>query len=121
MNQELIATKQASVEFGIHPLKILNRSEILKIKPQIINNKNYWTYDQIQDITNYQTPKKIRKGSSNYYAPIKIKIIELFLYQKNNSCVEIAKQTNLQLSYINKIINEYIKTKHIVVESKINL
>lgn len=80
----------------------------------------YWTDEQIQKIAFYKTPKKPKKNAINKFAKEKIQIIELFLSLKNNSCVEIAKQTNQNLTFVNYTINEFIKTKHIVVESKIN-
>lgn len=106
MNPDLICTKTAAEKIGIHYLKFLNRGEILKIKPQEKHRSLYWTNEQIQQIALYEPPKKKRKQAANKFNPVKIKIIELFLSQKNNSCIEIAKQTNQNLTFVNDTVNE---------------
>lgn len=121
MNPDLISTKMAAYKLGIHYLKFLNRSEILKLAPQKMHRSFYWTDDQIKKIAFYKPPKKPKKNATNKFAKEKIQIIELFLSQKNNSSIEIERQTNQKLSFVNDTINEFIKTKHIIVESKMNL
>lgn len=69
----------------------------------------------------YRKKYKDRRSATSRYSKEKITIIELFLSQKNNSCIEIAKQTSQNLSFVSDTINEYLKTKTITVESKINL
>jgi hypothetical protein len=121
MNPDLICTKTAADKIGIHYLKFLNRGKILKIKPEEKHRAFYWTNEQIKKIALYEPNNKKRKQETNKFNPAKIKIVELFLSQNNNSCIEIAKQTNQNLSFVNNTVNEFIKTKQITVESKMNL
>ena len=120
MSPNLISTKAAADKIGIHYLKLLNRGELLNLQPKVIHRTFFWTHEQIKQIAFYQPPKKLRKSATNRYAVEKIKIIELFLTQNNNSCSKIAKQTNQNFSFVSETINEFIKTKHIIVESKMN-
>ncbi len=121
MQPDLISTKAAADKIGIHYLKLLNRGELLNLQPKVIHRSFYWTNEQLKQIAFYQPIKKPRKDATNKYAVAKIKIIELFLTQNNNSCRKIAEQTGQNFTFVSDTINEFIKTKHIIVESKMNL
>lgn len=121
MQPDLMSTKAAADKIGIHYLKLLNRGELLNLKPKVIHRTFYWTDKQIAEIAVYQSQRKQRKSATSRYAIEKIKIVELFLTQNNNSCVKIAQQTNQNYTFVSDTINEFIKTKHIIVESKMNL
>ena len=121
MQPDLISTKAAADKIGIHYLKLLNRGALLNLEPKQIPRTFFWTNEQIEKIIHYQSNRKQRKSASNRFSKDKITIIELFLTQKNNSCVRIAKQTSQNLSFVSDTVNEYLKTKTITVESKMNL
>lgn len=120
MNTDLYCTKSAAERLGVHYLKMLKRCEYLNIEPEKRNNIDYWSEEQIKQLAFY-LPKKKRSDAINPYSKDKIIIIDLFLKLKNNSVIEISKQTSFSLHFIHRTLDEFIKTKHIVVESKMNL
>lgn len=120
MQPDLISTKAAADKIGIHYMKLLNRGELLNLQPKIVNRTFYWTFEQIKQISSYNQ-RKIRKDAKSNFSKDKIKIVELFLSLNNNSYAEIQKQVSCSQSYISKTITEYLTTKHLIIESKINL
>jgi len=120
MNQTLFSTKSVAASLGYNYLKVLNRAELLSLKPVKQNTTFYWTEEQIQKIKVFST-RKTRKDTTNHFQPENIKIIEMFLSQKNNSGPEIQKTVPMTISYINKIIDLYLVNKCVIVESKMNL
>lgn len=121
MNPNLISTRAAAYEIGIYHSKFLHRSKVLKLEGKKLDKSFYWTKEQIEKVEKYKPTKKSKIKGAVKYSPVKIMIIELFLSQNNNSYIEIAKMTNQNISLVNKTIDEFIKTKYIIVESKINL
>jgi hypothetical protein len=121
MQADLISTKAAADKLGIHYLKLLNRGALLNLKPKTINRTFFWTFEQLDLILSYNNTRKIRKDAKSNFSKDKIKIIELFMASNNNSYFEIQKQVNCSTSYIGRTITEYLKTKCLIVESKINL
>lgn len=121
MNPTLHSTKSAAATLGYHYLKVLNRAEILSLKPVIQHRTFYWTKDQIQEIKQYSETRKQHKDSVSKFQPENIKIIELFLSLKNNTVPEIQKSIPMTQGYISNVINYYLETKNVIVESKMNL
>ena len=117
----LQSTKSAASKLGFHYLKVLNRAEILSLEPVIQNRTFYWTEDQVRQIKVYSETRKQRKDSVSKFQPENIRIIELFLSLHNNAVPEIQKTINLPLNYISNVINYYLETKTVIVESKMNL
>jgi hypothetical protein len=120
MNSTLHSTKSAASTLGFHYLKVLNRAEILSLKPIKQNQTFFWTEEQIRQIKLYSETRKQRKDSVSRFQPENIKIIEMFLSQNNNSMIEIQKTIHLPLNYISKVINYYLENKCVIVESKMN-
>lgn len=120
MNPTLHSTKSAASTLGYHYLKLLNRAEILSLKPVIQHRTFYWTENQIQKIKDYSETRKQRHDSINKYQPENIRIIELFLSLNNNTVPEIQKLIPMTNGYISNVINYYLETKNVIVESKIN-
>ena len=119
MNPMLFSTKSVASALGFNYLKVLNRAEILALRPVKQNTTFFWNQEQIEKIKVFSSRKQ-RKDAVSHFRPENIKIIELFLSQKNNSVPEIQKTVPMTLSYINRIINLYLETKCVVVESKMN-
>jgi len=120
MQENLIATKDVADKIGLNYLTVLNRGALLKLEPKQINRTFYWTKTQLEQIEQYRKKYKTRINTTNRFSKEKITIVELFLSSKNNSCSEIARQTGKSRSFVNTAINEYLKTKTITVESKMN-
>lgn len=121
MQENLIATKEIADKIGLNYLTVLNRGALLNLEPRQINRTFYWTKTQLEQIEQYQKKYKTRINTTNRFSKEKITIVELFLSSKNNSCSEIARKTGKSRSFVNTAINEYLKTKTITVESKMNL
>ena len=119
MNPNLYCTKSAADKLGVHYLRMLKRCEHLKIEPQKQNNIDYWSEEQIKQLAFY-LPRKIRRDAINPHSKDKIIIIDLFKKLKNNTAVEIHQQTNFSIYFIHRTLNEFISTKQIIVESKMN-
>lgn len=62
----------------------------------------------------FYKPKVLR------YPKEAIDVIDYFLKNKNNSTDIIVKELNVSRNFVLKTVDNYLKTKEIIVESKIN-
>jgi hypothetical protein len=98
---------------------IFDRIKMLGIKPTKIKKRFFLNDDQIEEIKNFSPYyKDIRKFKK--YSKMKIKIIDCFLQNKENSSSQIAKDLNLDIHFVNSTINEWLENdKTIIVASKL--
>jgi len=52
--------------------------------------------------------------------PSEIKVVEYYLNVSNNTAPEIAKAFDLTIHRVNYILNNFLKNKYVIVESKMN-
>lgn len=101
---------EISRRYGIVRGTFLHRTMLLGI-----GRKPSYTQEEINIVLNFKYHRNALDKRS--YQPNKIQVIELFLTKDNGSST-IAKALNLEVTYVNKVINEYLKEKTITVISK---
>jgi len=98
---------------------IYDRIKLLGIKPTKVKNRFFLNDAQIEEIKNFSPYyKDIRKFKK--YSKRKIKIIDCFLQNKENSVSQISKKLKLDIPFVNSTINEWVQNdKTIIVASKL--
>jgi len=92
------------------------RAEVLGIKYECKNGIFLWTDEQCEELNNYVQRRAVR----DKYSKIKINVVDFYLTHSYNTQVEIADKMGLSPSRVKIILDEFLETKHIIVDSKIN-
>lgn len=93
--------------------KEYNISHVGKIK-----NRRLYDLEELEQLIKLRGKKPTKKKN---LTRTKIFIIECFLNDKDNTAPRIANKLNLNISFVNSTIDEYLKNDNsIFVESKIN-
>ena len=113
-----ISTKEVSKILNVSGQTILNRTKKLKLRPKLVNKKNYYSEEQIEKLNNYNYIPNIYKLKK--YSSAKINIIDFFLINPHNSVKEIADKMDLKEMQVTTTINEYLQNNRtIIVASKL--
>jgi len=109
-------TSEIAKKMGKTSACVLLRAKHLGLGPKGNKANFLWTEDQCESIENYVNiiPTKDK------YSKIKINIVDFYLTHTHNTEAEIANKMGLSTSRVTSVLNEFLQTKHIIVESKIN-
>jgi len=117
--KNLITTKEAGHRLGLSYNTILSRADYLGMEPEARFKAFYWNNDQIQKIADCRAivakKKVFPKHSSD-----KLLIVDYFIHHKENGIVLIAKNFDVGVQYVTRVLDEYLIDKCVTVESKIN-
>lgn len=109
-------TSEIAKKIGKTCASIYYRAEALGIKHEHNNGLLLWTDEQCDMIENYTQ----RRATKDKYSKIKINVVDFYLTHSYNTQVEIADKMGLSPSRVKIILDEFLETKHIIVDSKIN-
>jgi len=109
-------TSEIAKKIGKTSACVYHRADMLGVRHEYRKGVFYWTESQFEKIKKY----KAKRSYQSKYSKIKINVVDFYLTHSHNTQVEIADKMGLSPSRVKTILDEFLETKHIIVESKIN-